>query len=156
MMMKSRIEIAFYLLSERFGLQVNFSADARCTLGISIISQIFLAASLTKFISVKAQENLSRTITSLLILLVFIIFAFCLIYYTINLDPHYAYVGLLMYPVIFYFYIVDNLLFISFVAFGIINPLGNNYTWNNILLLNLLIYANMFVYLYFFWVCYSY
>lgn len=134
----------------------QFLCGCSLRFGVRLISLIFLTASLAKFISVYEQENLRRTITSALILLVFIVAAFSIIYSSINLDPYFAYVGLLIYTVIFYFYIVDNLLFMAFVAFGVINPYGANFSWISIFLLDLLIIFSMIVHLYFVWICYSY
>lgn len=137
-------------------LASGFLCGISLRFGIRLISLIFLAASLLKFFSVYQQGDLRRIITSALILLAFMIAACCMIYSSIYFNPYSAYIGLLIYTVIFYLYVVDDFLFISFVALGIVNPLGNNKSTVNIILLSLVIIATMLVHFYFLWICYSY
>lgn len=146
----------FLFLFNMDWLANQFLCGCSLTIGVQIISIIFMAASISKFFSVFPHDDIRKTITAGILFLVYFIASYCFIYSSIYYNADYAYRGLVIYTIIFYFIVLDNLLFIFFVSFGILNPLGALKSIVNIILLSLTLAVLMLVHLYFLWICYSF
>lgn len=134
----------------------QFLCGCSLRLGVQIISIVFLAASMSKFFNVFPHDNLRKTVTAAIIFLVYFIAGYCFIYSSVYFNAEYAYIGLVIYTLIFYYIVLDNLLFIFFVSFGVLNPFGAVKSILNIIMLTAGLVILLLFHLYFLWICYSY
>lgn len=146
----------FLFLFKLDWLANQFLCGLSLRLGVQIISIVFLAASMSKFFNVFPHDNLRKTVTAAIIFIIYFIAGYCFIYSSIYNNEEYAYVGLVIYTLIFYYILLDNLLYIFFVSFGILNPFGAVKSFMNVLMLSIGLGLLLLFHLYFLWVCYSY
>lgn len=146
----------FLFLFKLDWLANQFLCGFSLRLGVQIISIVFLAASMSKFFNVFPHDNLRKTVTAAIIFLTYFIAGYCFIYSSIYYNAEYAYIGLVIYTLIFYYILLDNLLYIFFVSLGILNPFGAVKSIMNVILFSVGLGVLLLFHLYFLWVCYSY
>jgi hypothetical protein len=134
----------------------QFLCGCSLRIGVQIISIVFLAASMAQFFNVFPHDDLRKTITAAIIFSVYFVAGYCFIYSSIYYNAEYAYVGLVIYTLILYYIVLDSMLYIFFVSFGILNPLGAMKSIMNFILLSVGLGILLLFHLYFLWVCYSY
>ena len=146
----------FLFLFKLDWLANQFLCGCSLRIGVQIISIVFLAASMSKFFNVFPHDNLRKTVTAAIIFLIYFIAGYCFIYSSIYYNEQYAYSGLVIYTLIFYYIVLDNLLYIFFISFGILNPSGALKCLMDVVLLTIGLGILLLFHLYFIWVCYSY
>jgi len=150
------IKNRFLFLFRLDSLANQFLCGCSLRIGVQIISIVFLAASMAQFFNVFPHDDLRKTITAAIIFSVYFVAGYCFIYSSIYYNAEYAYVGLVIYTLILYYIVLDSLLYIFFVSFGILNPLGAMKSITNVILLSIGLGILLLFHLYFLWVCYSY
>lgn len=143
----------FLFLFKLDWLANQFLCGLSLRLGVQIISIVFLSASMSKFFNVFPHDNLRKTITAAIIFLTYFIAGYCFIYSSLYYNEEYAYIGLVIYTIIFYYILLDNLLYIFFVSLGILNPFGAIKSFMNLILLTVGLGLLLLFHLYLLWVC---
>jgi hypothetical protein len=124
--------------------------------GVQIIAILFVFASLSKFFSSLHMSSFLEIFLSGLLFLLYFTAGVCILYSSMTFNFIYAHTAYFIYAIIFFFYLVDDLLLVIMVFSGISTPMPSENIFVTGIVLLCAILITLSIQLYMIWIVFSY